>query len=84
MTLYKFNKLSFPQQLLMLELHGVCLGFREVVDYRIALFQIHAFYVEAYYLNKKKKVERLDAFTSTNKLKPYLEKINLESLLLDI
>jgi hypothetical protein len=81
MTLYKFNKLNSIQQLLLLELNGVRLDFRKEEGYHIALFQLGSFYVEAFYPNQSIKVEKLKAFASTHKLKPYLENINLELLL---
>lgn len=81
MTLYKFNKLSFDQQLLVLELKGVCLDFRKQDHYHVALFQMGSFYVEAYYPRESIHVEKLHPFTGTSKLKPYLERIDLNLLL---
>ena len=81
MTLYKFNKLSFPQQLLALEINGARLDFRKQDHYHVALFQMGSFYVEAYYPRESVHVEKLVAFTSTHKLKPYLERINVSLLL---
>ena len=80
MTLYKFNKLSQQQKISFLEVHGVQIDSRNEADYTITLFQIHAFYVEAYFTRQSIKIKKLDAFTGYRKLKPYLEKINLEPL----
>ena len=81
MTLYKFNKLSFTQQSLALELNGARLDFRKQDHYHVALFQMGSFYVEAYYPRESVHVEKLVAFNSTHKLKPYLERINVGLLL---
>ena len=84
MTLYKFNKLNLTQQLMVLELQGTRLDILTKGPYQIALFQIGAFYVEAYYAQESTKVEKLHGFSGTGKLKPYLEKIDIRMLLLDI
>jgi hypothetical protein len=84
MTLYKFNKLNLTQQLLLLELRGTRLDIIKKAPYQIALFQIDSFYVEAYYPIRSIKIEKLHAFSGTGKLKPYLEKIDIRMLLLDI
>ena len=80
MTLYKFNKLSQQQKISFLEVNGVQIDSRNEANYTIALFQIHAFYVEAYFKRQSIKISKLEAFTGYRKLKPYLEKINLEAL----
>lgn len=84
MTLYKFNKLNLTQQLLLIELKGTRLDIITKPPYQIVLFQVGSFYVEAYYPRQSIKVEKLHAFTGTGKLKPYLEKIDLNMLLQDI
>jgi hypothetical protein len=84
MTLYKFNKLSQTQQIMVLEVFGTKVDYRSQDHYQIALFQISSFYVEAFYPGKSIKIEKLQAFTGTSKLKPYLEKIDIKMLLLDI
>ena len=81
MTLYKFGKLNLVQQLLVLELNGVMLDFRDQDEYHIHLYQIDAFYVETFYQIKSFHVEKLNAFKSTHKLKPYLERIDVSILL---
>ena len=81
MTLYKFNKLTHAQQLLMLNIHGAKLDYRKEGNFHIALFQMGKFYVEAYYPREKIEVEKLVAFSGTSKLKPYLEKIDIRMLL---
>ena len=84
MTLYKFNKLNLTQQLMVLELQGTRLDNLTKGPYQIVLFQICSFYVEAYYAVESIQVEKLHAFSGTGKLKPYLEKIDIKLLLLDI
>ena len=84
MTIYKFNKLSFSQQLFVLDIHSVKIDSRKQDLYHISLFQLRSFYVEAYYLGADMEIERLYAFTGTSKLKPYLERIDIGPLLKEV
>lgn len=80
MTLYKFNKLSLQQKISFLEMAGAQIDSRNEASFKIVLFQIEAFYVELYYKKQSIKICKMEAFTVSRKLKPYLEKINLEIL----
>ena len=48
------------------------------------LFQIDAFYVEVLYDRSHCDTEIVRSFKNTNMLKPYLDEINLEALLIGI
>lgn len=50
----------------------------------LLLYQIDAFYVEVLYDRGDSTIDIIRSFKSTNMLKPYLEKINLEDLLIGI
>ena len=51
---------------------GVLIGKRDLVAYKIFLFQLESFYVEAFCSLQSRIVEEYRAFTNTNQLQPYL------------
>ena len=82
MTLFLFKKLSPQNQIKTLKLVGAYLATRLADGKWLYLFQIDAFYVELCYDKNGSEIQNLRSFGSTNALQPYLEEINLESLLL--
>lgn len=50
-------------------------------DYHVVLFQLDGFYIEAFYNNRLNKLITVCAFTSMDRLMPYLQRIDLRSLL---
>lgn len=84
MTIYKFNKLSYTEQISTVEQVGAYIANRSEKGVSIHLFQLDAFYIELYYDENNYELVAMKSFTSTNKLRPYLEKIDLQKLLIGI
>ena len=82
MTVYKFKKLDGVDQYITIWEHGVLLGQRKEANYKILLFQIFSFYVEAYYNEQEKRLENLRPFKSTAQLKSYLQEIDITDIYL--
>jgi hypothetical protein len=81
MTLSKFNKLSIEEQQKAVLINGVFLGERKDPPLRMMLYDMGSFYVEVFFLSRYNKVAWFNAFQSTKKLDPYLQKIDVHSLL---
>lgn len=60
---------------------GVLIAKRSEIDCMIFLFQLDTYYVEAYCNPTSKAIERYVAFGNTKWLTPYLESIQIDSLL---
>lgn len=82
MTLYQYNLLDRTDQACVLWNKGVFLGERRQEQYKIALYQIEGFYVELFYHAEDNAITRLRSFRSVDQLRPYLERISVEQLLL--
>jgi hypothetical protein len=80
MTLYQFNALDKLQQANAVFEHGVYLTDLINKHYKLLLFQIDAFYVEAWYDFKVKKVMKYRSFKGTEHLTPYLNQIIFDDL----
>ncbi|HEX2532428.1 MAG TPA: hypothetical protein VHK69_01760 [Chitinophagaceae bacterium] len=80
MTRYHFNLLDENEQAAIIREKGVLIGERTDAFLLIRLYQVGAFYVEAYHHTHFNVILRFQSFTNTNKLEPYLEEISLEGL----
>lgn len=80
MTLYQFKLLPATEQMEIIFMAGVYLGERKDGDYTYKLYQIDAFYVEEEWHTKFNVRRGYISFISEEKLKPYLEKIDLSAL----
>lgn len=67
-----------------IKMFGAFVASRKIDKDWVFLYQIDAFYVEVIYDSRGSNAEIVRSFKSTNMLKPYLDKINLESLLIGI
>lgn len=81
MTLYRFNKLNMLNKVDTLINYSVLIDNRTEEGFRVLLYQISAFYVEVFYDIEHNKIRKIKSFNSTTKLKPYLEKIDISSLM---
>lgn len=81
-TLYEFNSLTKMEKTEVLSGFGVFLMEREEPEFRISLFQIHNFYIEVKYSIAKNSIVEFQLFTSTKLLEPYLDQIDISSLLI--
>lgn len=64
----------------MLFENGVFLASRFIKDYQLILFAVDSFYVELYFDLEHQEVGYIKAFSSTDELMPYLEKIEILAL----
>lgn len=81
MTLSKFNKLSIEEQQKAVLINGVFLAERKDPPLRMMLYDMESFYVEVFFLSRYNKVAWFNAFQSTKKLEPYLQTIDVNSIL---
>jgi hypothetical protein len=79
MTLYEFNALSEDEKA-YITWNGAFIGERIKNNFKIALYSIDGFYVEAYYDVATNEVNKFRSFSSTEQLQPYLVKINIDHL----
>ena len=81
MTLAHFNKLKIEEQQKAVLINGVFLGERQDPPLRMMLYDMESFYVEVFFLSRYNKVAWFNGFKSTKKLEPYLQKIDVSSIL---
>jgi hypothetical protein len=81
MTLAQFNKLKIEEQQKAVLINGVFLGERKDPPLRMMLYDMESFYVVAFFLSRYNKVAWFNGFQSTKKLEPYLQKIDVSSIL---
>lgn len=74
--------MDLPQELQfdVLHKHGVYVGKRKVDGQSIVLFQLHGFYVEVYYKQYRKTIDKIVTSGNMDILQPYLEQINIKDL----
>ena len=84
MTSYYFNNLSKEQQQLIVLREGSFVTERFEGSFRIMLYQVESFYVEAFFYKKNKKVAWMRSFDMSSKLQPYLQKIDISRLLQEV
>ena len=74
--------LDLPQELQfeVLHKHGVYVGKRKTNKQTIVLFQLHGFYVEVYYRQYRKLIDRIVTSDSPEILQPYLDQIHIKDL----
>jgi hypothetical protein len=79
MTLYQFNSMDEMEQAEAVW-SGTHIGDRQDELHNILLYQIDAFYVEAYYHREHNELVRFRSFASVEHLAPYLGQININEL----
>jgi hypothetical protein len=80
MTRYHFNILDENEKANTIWSKGVLIGERADAFHKIMLYQVDAFYVEVYHHTHFNVITKMQSFSSTHKLQPYLEAINLDDL----
>ena len=80
MTRYHFNILEENEKANIIWGRGVLVGVRAEAFHTVRLYQVDAFYVEVYHHNHFNVITKMQSFSNTNKLQPYLEAIDLEGL----
>ena len=79
-TLYEFNALNDFQKGEVLFEYGEHLSERFDKEYGYSLYQLNSFYVEVQYDGDKNAITKLTSFSTTTKLKPYLDKIDISNI----
>ena len=80
MRLYDFSVMCKEIQTRILYKDGVYIGKRKDGSNIIVLYQLAGFYVEISYSKYRCIIADLKCFTSTRKLAPFLQNINIEEL----
>ena len=80
MTLYEYNALHETEKYNTLWDEGVSIADRRKKGFRIILYQLYSFYVEAYYDVINNDIECIKIFSSTKFLAPYLKRIKINAL----
>jgi hypothetical protein len=80
LSLTEFMDLPQELQFEVLHKHGVYVGKRKVNDQTVVLFQLHGFYVEVYYKQYRKIIDRIVTSDHTEILQPYLDQINIRDI----
>ena len=80
MTLYDFRLMCEKKQVSFLYRDGVYIGKRYDGNATVVLYQLAGFYVEISYRKYRRIISTIECFTSTKKLTPYLEQIDIEEL----
>lgn len=80
LSLTEFMGLPQELQFEVLHKHGVYVGKRKVDDRSVVLFQLHGFYVEVFYKQYRKIIDRVNTSDNTEILQPYLDQINIRDL----
>jgi len=77
--------MELPQELQfdVLHKHGVYVGKRKINKQTVVLFQLHGFYVEVYYKQYRKLIDRIVTSDNMDILHPYLDQINIRNLNVD-
>jgi hypothetical protein len=84
LSLTEFKDVPRSVQFEVLHKHGVYVGKRKIDKQTVVLFQLHGFYVEVYYKQYRKVIDRLAISDSTEILQPYLDQVNIKGFNDDI
>lgn len=77
MTIHEFKLLDETEQAEALWDRGVHINERQVGLFKIALYQIDAFYVEVFYHTGYNVIQGMSSFSNVAQLEPYLSQINI-------
>jgi hypothetical protein len=78
LSLTEFKDVPQNVQFEVLHKHGVYVGKRKIDKQTVVLFQLHGFYVEVYYKQYRKVIDRLAICDSTDILLPYLDQVSIK------
>lgn len=80
MRMYDFKLLADDEQIDVLYEEGSFLGKRYFHGSQVLLYALDSFYVEVFYKQYRRHIDRINCFQSTAQLQPYLEQIDVEDL----
>ena len=75
-----YNQLSEEEQFHILHRDGVYIGKRKTEKQTIVLFQLYGFYVELYYKQYRKLIERTISSDDAEILKHYIDQVEVRDL----
>ena len=78
--LTEYGELSEDQQFDILHRDGVYVGKRKLGGQSVVLFQLYGFYVEVYYKQYRKQVDRSVATDNTDVLHFYIDQVSIRGL----
>ena len=81
MYLYEFRQLHEEDQAQTVWECGEHIATKYINLYAILLWQLDGFYVEMFYNRIDDKIEKIRSFVSTKMLAPYLDQIDITSVL---
>lgn len=81
MLLNQFNRLSKSKKYQYLLYNGACVSDRNTDSEDILLFQLMDYYVEIFFKRHTDRINKVKCFEDTSELEPYLDEININSLL---
>lgn len=79
-SIKEFLELPEELQFEVLHKHGVYVGKRKLKGQFVILYQLHDFYVELFYKEYRKTIDKLITSDTTDILQPYLEQICIRDL----
>ena len=82
MRLSDFTCLSEKEKSALLYKHGVYIGKRRHGRTSVVLYQLEGFYAEVYYRSYRREIDRINCFSETAQLDPYLTEMNVEYLMI--
>lgn len=80
MNLYDYTLLCHSEKIDLLYNHGVYVGKRKVNGKTVVLYQLEGFYVQIFYKVYRRYISNINFFTSTKRLQPYLDQIDVAEL----
>ncbi len=72
--------MSQSDQINLLYKEGTYIGKRKKNNQDLVLYQLDSFYIEIIYLEYRRFIHKIRCFSSTSLIDPYLEQINVASL----
>ena len=76
----EFELLSPEKQLDILQKDGVHIGKRDIEHEKVILYQLYTFYVEVYFEEYRKKVNKMIISDKVDILQPYLDQIKINGI----
>lgn len=76
-----FRGLSFQEQLNTVWQSGIMLDTKRLPGFWLHLYAVNSFFVEMWICQRRLDVTLVRGFSNTDELKPYIDRISLESLI---
>ncbi|GAC1419534.1 MAG: hypothetical protein NVS1B13_21300 [Flavisolibacter sp.] len=80
MKMLEFKIMDQSDQINLLYKEGTYIGKRKKNNQDLVLYQLDSFYIEITYIEYRRFIQKIRCFSSTSLIDPYLEQINLASL----